>query len=125
MGRATKLPVVLLVEDEALISNLIADVLNNSGFAVHELASGDAALAYLHAGGEVDVLFTDINLPGAIDGVELARQARQLRPELPIIYTSGRCAYSDLGTVVPRSVFVAKPYSPPDVCTLIGRMTAN
>ena len=55
---------VLLVEDEVLISHLVADWLAERGFAVHEAATGDEALDYIDAGGEVDVLFTDVNLPG-------------------------------------------------------------
>ena len=72
MKRAATSPTVLLVEDESLISELVADWLHNRGFAVHEAASGDEALAYFNSGGAVDVLFTDVNLPGAIDGAELA-----------------------------------------------------
>jgi hypothetical protein len=48
-----------------------------------------------------------------------------MRPDLPIVYSSGRFGYSDLGAVVPRSVFVPKPYDPADVCTLIERLTAD
>jgi CheY-like chemotaxis protein len=125
MGRAATSPTVLLVEDEVLISHLVTDWLNSRGFAVHEAASGDEALAYLDSGGEADVLFTDVNLPGTIDGAELARRAREMRPDLPIVYASGRFGYSDLGAVVPRSVFVPKPYDPADVCTLIERLTAD
>ena len=125
MGRGAALPTVLLVEDEVLIRNLIADWLGERGFVVHEVATGDAALSYIGEGGAVDVLFTDVNLPGTIDGAELARRARELRPDLPIVYASGRHGCSDLGTVVPRSVFVAKPYNPADVCTLLQRMTAD
>jgi CheY-like chemotaxis protein len=118
-------PTVLLVEDEVLISRLVADWLGERGFSVHEAASGNEALAYLGAGGEADVLFTDVNLPGGIDGAELAQQARQMRPDLPIVYASGRYGYSDLGPMVPRSVFVTKPYDPADVCTLLERLTAT
>lgn len=116
---------VLLVEDEALISELVADWLADRGFAVHEARTADDALAYLDAGGDADVLFTDVNLPGTIDGAELAKRARELRPDLPIVYASGRYAYSDLGRVVPRSVFVPKPYNPADVCNLLERLTGT
>jgi CheY-like chemotaxis protein len=123
MARAS--PTVLLVEDEVLISNLIADWLGERGFAVHEVSTADAALRYIDKGGTADVLFTDVNLPGSIDGAELARRARAMRPDLPIVYASGRCGYSDLGQVVPRSVFVKKPYNPADICTLLERLTES
>ena len=116
---------VLLVEDEILISNLIAQVLCESGFAVHAVAEAEAALRYIESGGEVDVLFTDINLFGAMDGSTLAQQVRAQRPELPIVYCSGRYSPSALAPPVPRSVFVRKPYSPTDLCRLLARLTAN
>jgi CheY-like chemotaxis protein len=124
MARAAT-PTVLLVEDEVLISNLIANWLSERGFAVHEVATGDEAMRYIENGGQVDVLFTDVNLPGGIDGTELAMRARERRPDLPIVYASGRYGYSDLGRIVPRSVFVPKPYNPADVCTLLERLTAQ
>jgi len=113
---------ILLVEDEALISDLVTDALVEQGFAVHAVETADDALRYLEGGGAVDVLFTDINLPGAIDGAELAVLARTLRPDLPIVYASGRFTASDLNPLVPRSIFLAKPYDPADVCTLISRL---
>ena len=101
---------VLLVEDEALISMLVSDWLVELGFDVHEARTADEALDYIGAGGAVDVLFTDINLPGSMTGAELARRARALLPELPVVYASGRYRGDDLGGLVPHSAFVAKPY---------------
>lgn len=125
MGRAATAPTVLLVEDEVLISNLVADWLGERGFAVHEVTSGDEALAYIGAGGEVDVLFTDVNLPGSLDGTQLAARVRELRPELPVVYASGRYNSAEIAPLVPRSVFVEKPYNPADVCTLLARLTTQ
>ena len=115
---------VLVVEDEVLISNLIAEVLSESGFAVHAVAAGEEALRYLESGADVDVLFTDINLLGPMDGAMLAREVRAQRPELPVVYCSGRYSPSALAPPVPRSVFVKKPYSPADLCRLLARLTA-
>ncbi|HZQ13170.1 MAG TPA: response regulator [Pseudolabrys sp.] len=125
MGRAALPPTVLIVEDEALISRLVADWLNDHGFFVHEAASGDEALAYIDRGGPVDAMFTDVNLPGSIDGAELAARVRARRPELPIVYASGRYTSDEIAPLVPRSVFVAKPYDPADVCTLLERLTGG
>ncbi len=116
---------VLLVEDEVLISHLVASSLSEHGFNVHESATADEALRYLMSGGEVDVLFTDVNLPGGMNGAELAVQVRRLRPELPIVYASGRYQPTDIGTLVSRSVFVSKPYDPEDVGVLLARLTEN
>lgn len=122
MGRAAPPTTVLLVEDEALILSWVADTLTEYGFAVHEAVTADEALRYMDGGGPVDVLLTDIDLPGSMDGVELAACVRQRRPDVPVIYASGRYRPGDLGAQVPRSVFVAKPYDPADVCTLLGRL---
>ena len=116
---------VLVVEDEVLISDLIAEVLSEGGFAVHTVAAGEEALRYLESGADVDVLFTDINLPGSLNGAELAAQVRARRPELPIVYASGRHSADQIAPLVSRSVFVPKPYNPADVCSLLERLTGG
>ncbi|MGA7004716.1 MAG: response regulator [Pseudolabrys sp.] len=116
---------VLVVEDEVLISNLVADALSESGFLVHEVTTADEALEYIDSGAAIDVLFTDINLPGGMNGAELATRARQMRPEMPIVYASGRYKLSEIAPLVPRSLFMAKPYDPNDVCALLTRLTGT
>lgn len=123
MGHAAAPISVLLVEDEPMISSLVADELSEHGFNVHQVATGDAALRYINSGEKVDVLFTDVNLPGSIDGTELAIRVRGMRPELPIVYASGRYRAAGLGRMVSRSVFVPKPYLPAEVCRLLARLT--
>ena len=125
MGRAAVPISVLIVEDEVLIRSLVADCLSESGFAVHEARTGDEALDLLSSGAEVDVLFTDIELPGSIDGAKLAERARQMRPELSVVYASGAVRAGDIRPLVPRSRFMPKPYDPADVCTLVARLTAT
>ena len=115
---------ILVVEDEVLISDLIADALGERGFEVRAFAGAEEALRYLQSGSTVDVLFTDINLAGSMDGSMLAEKAREQRPELPIVYCSGRYSPSALAPPVPRSVFVRKPYDPADLCRLMERLTA-
>jgi CheY-like chemotaxis protein len=116
---------VLVVEDEVLISSLVADALSTSGFLVHEVTTADEALEYIDSGAAIDVLFTDINLPGGMNGAELATRARQMRPEMPIVYASGRYKLSEIAPLVPRSLFMAKPYDPNDVCALLTRLTGT
>jgi CheY-like chemotaxis protein len=115
--------IVLLVEDEVLISNLVAEALSERGFTVHEVTTADEALRYIGSGADLDVLFTDINLPGRINGAELAERARALRPELPIVYASGQYSPADIGALVPRSMFVTKPYDLAEVGMLLARLT--
>ena len=78
------------------------------------------ALKYL-ASVPVDILFTDINLAGSMDGTMLARRARELLPDLPVVYASGRVNILEPQVRVPGSTFVPKPYVP----SLIGRVLAN
>ncbi len=111
---------VLLVEDEFLISEWVTESLEEQGFAVHAVANAADALRHLDAS-PVDVLFTDINLPGGVDGTVLARRARELLPELAVVYASGGVNVLDPQVRVPRSTFVPKPYVP----ALIGRVLAN
>jgi CheY-like chemotaxis protein len=111
---------VLFVEDEFLISELVAEALSEQGFSVRTVSNGTDALRYL-VSAPVDVLFTDINLAGGMDGTTLARRAREILPDLPVVYASGRVSVLDLATSVPRSVFVAKPYDP----DVVGRLLAS
>ena len=122
MGQAAPPISVLLVEDEVLISNMVADCLTASGFVVHEVTSADEALRYINSGATIDILFTDVNLPGGMNGAELATRVRKMRPEMPIVYVSGRYKLSDITPLVPRSLFVAKPFDPADVCALLSRL---
>lgn len=116
---------VLLVEDEALICMMISDALSEVGFDVHEAATADEALRYIGQGGAVDVLFTDINLAGGMNGAELAQAARALKPDLPVVYASGRYRGDDLPGRVPHSEFVQKPYDPRRLCELLSRLAAE
>ena len=116
---------VLIVEDEVLISELVSEVLAENGFDVHAVTNGEMALNYLDSGPEVDVLFTDINLEGRMDGSMLAKEARERRSDLPIVYCSGRYSPSALGPLMSRSIFVKKPYNLADLCTLLKRLTAT
>jgi len=113
-------PKVLLVEDEPMLSELLTDALTDKGFAVHAAPDADGALAHLLSGAAVDILFTDIDLGDGMDGAQLARIARELRPRLPIIYASGRRSMGDFRTV-PGSTFLPKPYTLNQVDATIAR----
>jgi len=108
---------VLLVEDEFLISEWVAQSLSEQGFAVQTVANAADALGHL-ASDQVDVLFTDINLPGGMDGAALARRARELMPNLPVVYASARATMLAPGARVPGAIVVPKPYEP----ALVGRL---
>jgi two-component system, response regulator PdtaR len=111
---------VLLVEDEFLISEWVAESLSEQGFTVRTVSNAADALHHLRST-PVDVLFTDINLPGGMDGTTLARRARALLPDLSVVYASGRVNVLDPKLRVPGSAFVAKPYLP----ALVGRLLTD
>lgn len=81
---------VLVVDDEVLIRLVVADTLRDEGYSVIEAASGDEAYELLAAGVPADLMVTDINMPGQLDGIALARAARTLRPELLIVFSSAQ-----------------------------------
>jgi CheY-like chemotaxis protein len=110
---------VLLVEDEFLISEWVAETLSDYGFAVRTATNAADALRQIMSA-PIDVLFTDINLPGGMDGATLARRVRELLPDLPVIYASGRVNMLDSKQRVPGSLFVAKPYAPELVAQLLA-----
>lgn len=83
-------PSVLIVEDEALVRALGVGLFADAGFRPIEAADSDEALEILSADSEVQLLFTDINLPGSIDGLALARQVCDRWPHIGIIFVSGR-----------------------------------
>src|SRR3954471_5087226 len=82
-------PAVLLVEDEPLLGELMTEALIDQGFEVHAMTDAGSALRHFLSGADVAVLFTDIDLGHGMDGATLARIVHEMRPRLPIAYTSG------------------------------------
>ena len=114
---------VLVVEDEPLVRMLIIDVLEELNYTALEAASGDAALPILQSGRRIDLLVTDVGLPG-MNGRQLAELARGLRPELKILFVTG---YAEKAAV--RSEFlgenmeiVTKPFAMEALATKIREM---
>lgn len=102
---------ILVVEDESLIRMGIADYLEDSGFRVLEAANADQAIRLLEANADVAVMFTDIDMPGTMDGLKLAQAVSDRWPPVGIIVTSGHVKLD--ATALPKGgLFVAKPYDP-------------
>ncbi len=110
---------VLLVEDEPMISDIAAEALLEQGFEVSTVSNAADALRRLMSGSTIDVLFTDVNLPGGMAGAALAARARELRPDLPVVYTSGRQSRIEHLNPVEGSMFVPKPYDPFNIGQLL------
>ncbi len=114
---------ILVVEDDPLIRLLGADMLIDAGFDVIEAWNADEALAILQARSDIRVLFTDVDMPGSLDGLELANIARQKWPHLHIIITSGQ--RRPAARQLPRDGrFVEKPYAPDALARDIDAMLA-
>ncbi len=109
---------VLLVEDEMLVRELALEDLTDAGHEVTAAATGDEALAILRRDGGFDVLFTDIRLPGRVDGWELASEGKQLIPTLKVIYATG--LNDDTGRVGPNEKLLAKPYRKDDLLNAVA-----
>src|SRR5215831_2304407 len=116
---------VLLVEDEFLLNMMLAEALEQHGFEVHSVYNAKDALEHLTCGAPCDILLTDINLAGGIDGTVLAKLARKLRPNLPVVYASGSVGQLERLAAMPGTVFVAKPYNPDNLCRMLKRITAT
>lgn len=116
---------ILLVEDEASIADMVSDTLTDHGFAVQVMSNGADALNYLVAGLAAEALFTDINLPGSIDGAVLARLAREIRPGLPVVFASGRWSILDELQSLPDAACLPKPYTPTHALSVVERLVAS
>ena len=112
---------LLLVEDEFLIRLLLADSLTEAGFEVIEAEDGDEAVQMLDRLGGLDLLLTDIQMPGQADGNAVAAKAKELYPGIPVIYVSGR-PESLKNKVGGRDVFVHKPYGPAAIISTVKRL---
>ena len=107
---------VLVVEDEPFLRSLLADELRDVGFNVVEAVSADEALAYVHANRNIDLVFSDIQMPGSLNGIGLATSLRAANPPLPVILTSGNMVPDG---VIGLSAFIPKPYRLAEAVSLV------
>lgn len=110
---------ILLVEDDPLIREFVVEALREEGFHVLHAANGEEALAW--CGRQVvDLLITDVKLPGSVDGWQIAERCREYDPGLPVIYATG---FSPVAPrPVPRSLTLQKPYRPEDIVRAVRRV---
>lgn len=112
-------PVVLVVEDEVWVLLDVAEALEEHGFLVLCARNGDEALDVLEDRDDIGFVFSDINMPGSLDGLELAREVRSRRPEVGLLLTSGRYCEEDAANAG-CSIFIPKPYEPKIVISRIN-----
>lgn len=122
MGRQHH-PTVLVVEDEGLVRLDTAQGLREAGFVVLEAGDAREALEQLEACPAVDVVFTDVNMPGPMDGLALAYHIAARRPDIRVVLTSG-AARLTAQDIPDDGVFLRKPYSPEVVARTVRQMVA-
>ncbi len=121
---AARRPVVLIVEDEWLIRLNAAQIVEEAGFDVIEASNADEAISILEVRSDITVLFTDIQMPGSMDGLKLAAAVKGRWPPIKIVATSG------LVDVRPDDLpeggrFIPKPYGPTQLAATLQELTVN
>ena len=116
-------PIVLVVEDEPLLRFHAVDLIEAAGFDVIEAADADRAIAILMSRFDVKIVFTDIDMPGSMDGLKLAAAVRDRWPPIEIIITSG---YATLrpDDIPARGFFFTKPYRDNDLVGAVRSFVA-
>jgi DNA-binding response OmpR family regulator len=116
--------VILVVEDDRLVQGVVEESLTDGGFEVVTASSGENAVELLDSSeGKYRGLVTDINLsPGKMDGWSVARHAREIDPNFPVVYMSGKDAEDWASKGVPNSIMLAKPFAPAQLVTAISHL---
>jgi CheY-like chemotaxis protein len=118
-------PLILVVEDEALVRMTLVDVLEDAGFKVIEAVHADEALRVLKAVSDIQALVTDVEMPrGSINGFELARRVRTERQEIGILIASGRAA-PKVGDLPDGALFIGKPVHPETLVRLLKTLLGS
>jgi DNA-binding response OmpR family regulator len=116
-------PVILIIEDDEAIQSLVEDALIEGGFEPAIAPSGEEAVTLLKGRtANYRALVTDITLRGRIDGWEVARQAREIDPQFPVVYMSGASAEDWASRGVPNSIMLSKPFAPAQLLTAVSNL---
>jgi PAS domain S-box-containing protein len=112
---------ILVVEDDPLVRNYVIAQIRSLGYRTLSAANADEALRAIHADPTIDLLFTDVIMPGSMNGRKLAEEALKLRTSLKVLYTSGYTenAIVHHGRLDPGVLLLAKPYRKPDLARMI------
>ena len=114
---------VLIAEDDAEIRKILQTSFEDGGFAVVLASSGEEAMAAMDDKGEgVRALVTDIALASKATGWDVARHAREMNPNLPVVYVTGTEGHDWASLGVPNSVLIAKPFAPAQVLTAVSQL---
>ncbi|MGI4745501.1 MAG: response regulator [Janthinobacterium lividum] len=115
---------VLVVEDEMVVQLLLEDVLTDGGYAVRCASTAEEAISFLDdVETEFHAVITDVNLtPGKLTGWDVAKHARQIMQDIPVIYATGGSAHEWSANGVPRSILLTKPFATGQIITAISQL---
>lgn len=118
-----ELPKVLVVEDDEAVQGFVADVLSEGGFEAATARTGEEAVTLLKGRQTPYIaLITDINLAGRFNGWEVARAAREVDPNFPVVYMTGAAADEWAIQGVPNSILLKKPFAPAQIVTAVSQL---
>jgi DNA-binding NtrC family response regulator len=121
ISEAIRRRVVLVVEDEILVRIAVADYLRDADYWVIEAANAAEAVAIFSSGEQVDIVFSDIRMPGPMDGVALARWVADHHPGVPVLLTSANAGPVRSAEFLARDAFLPKPYLLENVASSLRR----
>ena len=118
---------VLVVEDDVGVRTTVVDMLGALGYTVLKAEDGESALAVLHSGAQIDLLFTDVIMPGPVSSTEMARQARELQPDIAVLFTSGYAqdVIVHEGRLDAGVELLSKPYRREELARKLRHVLAN
>lgn len=122
-GLMTQRPVVLVVEDESFLRMNAVEMIEAAGFIALAAANADEAIQILENRDDIRVVFTDIQMPGSMDGLKLAQAVRGRWPPIEIVATSGRVMLGE-DDLPARGRFVPKPYSAAQIAKTLSELTS-
>jgi DNA-binding NtrC family response regulator len=124
IGSTARAPTVLIVEDETLLRMENADQLSRDGYNVLEAANADAAISILNERRDVRLVFTDIDMPGSMDGLRLAAYISRRWPPIRLLLTSGH-VHVTVSDLPEGAEFCPKPCAPDQLNKLVSRLLAK
>ncbi len=114
---------ILVVEDDFLMQDIVREALEEGGFQTEIAASGEEAITLLDKdAAKYRALLTDIHLAGPLTGWDVAKHAREINPEIPVVYVTGAAADEWPSHGVPNSVLLNKPFAPAQVVTAVSHL---
>lgn len=118
-----KRPVILIVEDETFVRLDASEIVAAAGYEVLEAQDAEEAISLLEGRADIRIVFTDIEMPGSVDGLKLAACVRDRWPPVEIIVTSGR-VWPPNSHLPSRGIFLPKPYRPEKLIFELDRLAA-